>query len=112
MLTVNRDNDSTMPPRKETEAEREQRLANLKPFSAPDTAGGTVMIGGKVPPELKEWLTQFSKASGKTSSQVIREALEMYRAAVSAAPPEEPAAEVAPAEPEKKRRGRGSVKNK
>lgn len=87
MLTVYRDKSDNMPRRTRTETpdERARRLANLKNFTAEDTSG-TVALSLKVPPELKEWVNSHAQATGKSASQIGREALEMYRAQMSELP--------------------------
>lgn len=53
--------------------------AGLLPQKAPDTDGQTVALSAKVPPELKEWIQKYSAESGKSISQIVREALREYR---------------------------------
>lgn len=55
-------------------------MAGLQPNSAPDTDGTTVPLTAKVEPELKAWVQQYSSDSKKSVSQIVREALRLYRA--------------------------------
>jgi hypothetical protein len=57
----------------------EKQLANLKLFKAEDTDGDTVPLSAKVPPEIKEWVKEHASLTGKTVSQVVREALKLYQ---------------------------------
>lgn len=64
---------------KRTKPYTEKQLASLNLFTAEDTDGDTVPLATKVPPEIKEWVKEHAARQNKTVSQVVREALRLYR---------------------------------
>lgn len=69
-------------PRPYTLKPGDDRGKRLQPNTAPDTSGDTVPLPAKVPSELKKWVKGYAEATGKTQSQIVREALQQYRDSV------------------------------
>ncbi|UIE40272.1 hypothetical protein [Leptodesmis sichuanensis] len=66
-------------PRPYNRTKEDNRGDRLIPLTAPDTQGDTVLIAGKVSPEMKAWVAAYAHQTSKNTSRIIREALELYR---------------------------------